>query len=79
MIVLDNLIYRRQHSGEISTVWYELTKRIIERRDDYLFLEYAGSPAFNHLRASSVPERLKVFLSAFYSFIPAFYSFNSAF
>ncbi len=51
MLVLDNLIYRWQKSGGVSTVWYELTKRIIERRQDYFFLEYANSNNYNHLRA----------------------------
>lgn len=75
MLVLDNLIYRWQRSGGISTVWYELTKRIVERCDDYCFLEYANSIAHNHLRATeNIPsEKIKVLddrLFAFKRYMP---------
>lgn len=52
MLVLDNLIYRWQKSGGISTVWYELTKRVIEQQQDYIFIEYANSIKNNYLRAN---------------------------
>lgn len=63
MLVLDNLIYRWQTSGGISTVWYELTKRIIANCDDYLFTEYAHSSEVNHLRSiEDIPvSRLRIY------------------
>lgn len=68
MLVLDNLIYRWQHCGGISTVWYEFTKRIIEERDDYMFVEYANSVPFNNLRAlEQIPnDRIKLISDRFF-------------
>ena len=43
MLILDNLIFRWQKSGGISSVWYELSKRIIEHEKDYLFMDYKNS------------------------------------
>lgn len=54
MLVLDNLIYRWQHSGGISTVWYELTKRIIGNCCNYYFIEYENSKEYNYLRKTEV-------------------------
>ena len=84
MLVLDNLIYRWQHSGGISTVWYELTKRIIQERCDYMFLEYANSNTFNHLRAlEEIPEdRLRILSDKHFTikrYLPINYEYNSPF
>lgn len=68
MLIFDNLIYRWQHSGGISTVWYELTKRVVDNCQNYLFLEYLNSPSFNYLRGiEKIPsDRIKILSDRFF-------------
>ncbi len=38
-IVYDNIIYSLQYAGGISTYWYEITSRMLEQKNEIVFLE----------------------------------------
>ncbi|MBT0573014.1 glycosyltransferase family 4 protein [Riemerella anatipestifer] len=51
-IVLDNIVFSLQKSGGVSTLWYELIRKLLENNEfDVFFLEYEG--ASNNLLRSS--------------------------
>lgn len=68
-LVIDNVIYRWQSGGGISTVWYELSKRIIDQLKDYLFVEYPNSNK-NKLRSLlEIPSSKLYFLNDKFFFL----------
>ena len=56
-LILDNIIFSLQKSGGISIYWYELIKRLIEEKQDFLCFEEDKSCQNIYRKELTIPEK----------------------
>ncbi len=69
MIILDNIIFTLQNNGGISVYWSELCKRLMNKKEEYFFIEFKNK---NSQRNQFTIPDTKLIRNNFYSFLERF-------